>query len=477
MATGMGSIRADGPAAGLEAAHGVAAGRERMERMLAERRLVVLDGDQGRRIVADADYAMHLALLSEIRARTTRAFPAPCPSVVGRCLAEAGLPIGADQRAAIEGMTGNGLSVVSGGPGTGKSTTVRTAARVLGTGGRGTSIVAAFSARIAVSTGRKAGLRGVTLHSLTGTPPGETWGRGTPLDPGLDAVFVDEAFSVEPAMLLRLLRLAAPHTRIALLGDPGQMPPIAGGRSLHDVLEHGLAPCFELTTSHRLAGSDHLRDQVGRIAAGHVPKAGPGLRICVGTGGRGSGRAKAAFAAKLLKGSLDRGIACVALTATRYGDCGHVAINRLVTGCPSPRTGDEVITTEGHAKGAWRNGERAVVTDAGEDWMVLSFDDGRAVRETRPHAAVALGYAMSGHRGQGLEYSRAVVVLDSTGSRMLSRQYLCSVLSRAADCIVLTDPGLLEVACRRDEVASRTSILAAIANGGVGTRNLAGTES
>ncbi|WP_428999664.1 AAA family ATPase, partial [Stenotrophomonas maltophilia] len=84
-------------------------------------------------------------------------------------------------------------------------------------------------------------------------------------------------FSAEPALVLNILRATKPTTRVILIGDPDQLPPIGQARALHDLAEIGALHHVHLEQAHRLGGSSsHLGSQTRRIAAGHEPVAGPG---------------------------------------------------------------------------------------------------------------------------------------------------------------------------------------------------------
>ncbi len=443
----------------LIATHGRSEGARRLDDMLAMGGLHVIEAGNGRHIVTRAEHSVHLGIMAEAARRATSS---------ARWQGSITTPgLTREQRDAAGGMLRSLLSIVTGAPGTGKSTTIAAAAAAMRTAGEtGRIVVAAFSARVAIATARRASIEGMTLHALTKTRPGADIGSGDPLDRHIAMLFIDEAFAVEPAMIMRVLRLAAWTTRIALVGDPDQMPPIGTGRCVHDMLECGLAPHWRLTVPHRLAGSNHLRRQIQRVGEGHVPIPGRGLRIVTTTDENGGGKAKAMMAAKLVSGSMNAGRSCIALTTTRHGFCGHVAINRLITGTALPRRGDELITIERDPGGRWKNGERATVIDTAGDSMEIEFEDARRLWVDRKDARIALGYAMSGHRAQGLEYDRGVLVLDNAGRHLLSRQYLVSALSRAPDMVVLTSPGLLRMAVARDEIATRAPTLKAIRRSG-----------
>lgn len=446
----------------LAAEHGAARGAARLEEMLAGRQLRVLRTSSGRLIVPDRDCRSHEDVLAEVAFRSAAAAPPLDEAALEACMAAAPERPDPSQEAALRGVLSCPTSVIHGPPGSGKSTILAVLSDYESRVRPGrAAVVAAFSARIALATGLRCRVRGATLHSLTGTKPGTEVDAGRPLDASIGLVMVDEAFSATPQMLLRVLRQAPRDCRVVLAGDPGQLLPIGDGRLLHDMLEGEVVPAYRLSTSHRLGAGGHLDAQVARVARGLAPSGGPGLRLVAAPDGPAAEReeATAAFAARLHAASRRAGLSCIVLTGTRHGTCGHVAMNRRIAGSDHPGLGDEVITTGEDPGRRWRNGERGVVASREGDLVEVEFDRGAAVWADRRSPGLTLGYAVSGHRAQGLQCDRAVVILDAASRKVVSRQYLTSVLSRARECVVVSAPGMMALALRRDEAHGRPAVL------------------
>ena len=450
-------------AARILAAVGPTKAPDTIRRLLAAKRIHVLDTVTGRRLVDASDYELNMQILVGVTARVGT-IPLPqSPDVVATFLATTEIASDEGQIAAFAGAIQNRICIIEGPPGTGKSTLASVIARWLMTQEEGRLVVAAFSARIKEKTAKRCQAPGYTLHQLTQTVPGEehVW-SGRRIDDEITTIIVDEAFAMGPLLLNRVLRMAHASCRIILIGDPRQMPPIERGRSLHDLHDTGIVPVYRLSTSHRMGHDSHLSNQAARIAQGLMPRQGPGLRIRTSsTTGPSSDQAKAELAATLFKGSRRSGRSTVVITPHQYGAAGHVAINRLITGDTGIAIGDEIITTEARRK-KWQNGEMATVVDQTTDDLTLMFQDGRKVVVPRDENAFVLAYAISGHRSQGLEYDREILVLASSGSKMVTREFLVAAFSRARDVVVLTDPGIIEAGIRRHEINTRPAILRAL---------------
>jgi exodeoxyribonuclease V alpha subunit len=443
---------------------------EQLRVLLETKQLRLLDTDEGQRIINDRDYTLNEMILSAARSRGAVTMPPIPENIIRQTIESAAFQVTPEQEKAIRNALTNRLSIIIGGPGTGKSAILKLICQILNhKAHQPTCLVAAFSARIAVKTADRCGTEGYTLHALTGTIPNSEQTFGQPINQTLAAVIIDEAFSVSPQMLSRLLAQVGWDTRLILVGDPGQMMPIEGGRTLHDLAQAGIVATTRLTLSHRLSGSEpnsersHLELQSDRLLDGFVPHSGPGLKIHTAHDDSG-GQLKARTAVRLFQGSVANGHTCVILTATRFGACGHIAINKLIVGNSMPSAGHELITTSRHPDNLWKNGEKCVVVAADEKMMELKFEDSKRVFCPRRHPGLAFGYAMSGHRGQGLEYDRVILILDRFGANLHSRQYVRSAITRAPSCIILTDPGLLERAAKRDDLNMRTPILKNIAS-------------
>jgi exodeoxyribonuclease V alpha subunit len=171
------------------------------------------------------------------------------------------------QREAVEGVAAHGVTVLHGGPGTGKSRTVAAVVELARKRGKRIAL-AAPTGRAAKRLEELTGEPASTLHRLLGAQGrtgeflrGETW----PLD--ADVVVVDEASMLDVELAAALLGACADSTHLLLVGDPSQLPSIGAGRVLGDVLDSGVVPATELTILHRQAEGGAIARRPRRCAA------------------------------------------------------------------------------------------------------------------------------------------------------------------------------------------------------------------
>ncbi len=364
------------------------------------------------------------------------------------------------QRLALSAMITKPISLTTGGPGTGKSTVASIACRYFQEETASVKIAcAAFSARAAAAIAHKCDSEAFTLHSLVGVKPGAeaAFGRRDLRD--YDVLIVDEVFSAEPALVLNILRATKPTTRVILIGDPDQLPPIGQARALHDLAEIGALHHVHLEQAHRLGGSSsHLGSQTRRIAAGHEPVAGPGLQIL--TLKRSMGAAEAArIAARLYREHAAQDLSSIVLTPTQYGAAGHRAINSMILGRATLSVGDPVITIQSCVQGRYRNGEQGFVTAGPDDSLHVALSDRAISLDAIDPRHIQAAHSMSAHRAQGLEFDRVIVVLTRDMSRTASRQLLVSATTRARHCTLITERGVLGEIVARDDLATRPNLV------------------
>lgn len=158
----------------------------------------------------------------------------------------------------------------------------------------------------------------------------------------------------------------------------------------------------------------------------------------------------------------------VIITQTKIGPCGSYNINMAITRRTYFQKGDPVITTDRwpenikqwkESSNRWLNGYRGVVTDANNEEIEVSFENGTQVVCPQDITSLTFAHAMTGAKAQGTEYDTSTVILDPVGAHMIDRRYLISVLSRSPNCTLLTEPTLLHAAAQRDIIDERPNIL------------------
>jgi exodeoxyribonuclease V alpha subunit len=178
------------------------------------------------------------------------------------------------QRAAIRAAVTHKLMVVTGGPGTGKTTIVRAIIEIFLAKSLNVVLCAPTgraAKRLSESTGREA----TTIHRLLGFDPrgGFARGREEPLD--ADLVVVDETSMVDVVLMNRLLQAVPEYACVVFVGDVDQLPSVGAGSVLTDLIESKTVPVARLTEIHRQAGSSWIVRAAHAVNRGEVPESAP----------------------------------------------------------------------------------------------------------------------------------------------------------------------------------------------------------
>ena len=382
----------------------------------------------------------------------------------------------ARQREAITEAMGHGVLVITGGPGTGKTTIINCIISLLA--GEGEVLLCAPTGRAAKRMTEATGYESKTIHRLL-EYSGETRdfqrNGDNPLEAG--CVIVDEASMIDLMLMRSLLRAVKPGTRLLIVGDADQLPSVGAGNVLGDILASGVIPAVRLTDIFRQSEHSRIVVNAHRINHGDMP-----LLNEKGTDSffeRADGVVSAAekcvsLATSRLPGFLhltdgERVRAIQVLSPARKGECGVIRLNQLLQAALNPpaedkpflaygdtdfRLGDKVMQTVNDYELSWRrpvrrgwetgagvfNGDVGFVTgvDGEEHSLTVTFEDGReAEYGTRMLDSLELAYCLSVHKSQGSEF-RAVVLPVVQGPRLLqTRNLFYTALTRARELVVL----------------------------------------
>jgi exodeoxyribonuclease V alpha subunit len=365
----------------------------------------------------------------------------------------AGSPAGTDgldaaQRAAVDAVLRHGVSVLTGGPGTGKSRTVAAVVTLAGAAGRLVAL-AAPTGRAAKRLAELCDAEASTLHRLLGAQGklgefarNEAW----PLD--ADVIVVDETSMLDVELAAALLEACADGTHLLLVGDPAQLPSIGAGRVLADLLDAGVAPVTELTTLYRQAEGGAIARLATAVRGGTLPPVDSPDREVVIVGATGSAEA-AHRAVQLVTDSIPRALGIPAddvqvVTPVHRGPAGTIELNRALKAKLNPGTGggsvagfdpgDRVVATANHLDlepVGFANGEVGVVVKAADGAVTVEFASGPATVTGRALGDLRHGWAITVHRAQGSEWPAVVAVLPPEAAGMLSRPLVYTALTRA----------------------------------------------
>ena len=361
------------------------------------------------------------------------------------------------QRAAVAHALQSGVSVLTGGPGTGKSHTVAAVVSLAERAGRSVAL-AAPTGRAAKRLEELTGSPASTIHRLLGAQARQRAGSGgeleftggfardaeTPLDE--DVVVVDETSMLDVELAEALLEACADGTHLLFVGDAAQLPSIGPGRVLGDLIDAGVVPVTELKTLYRQAEGGAIARLATSVREGDLPPVDDPGREVVVVPARGSAEA-AQRVVQLVTDSIPRALSIPAdqvqvVTPVHRGGAGTMALNAALKARLNPGEGrgrfdpgDRVVATANHLEAepfGYANGEVGTVAEVERDGTVtVEFASGPAEIKGKALADLLHGWAITVHRAQGSEFPAVVVVLPPEAGGMLSRPLVYTALTRA----------------------------------------------
>ncbi|MBB3675204.1 AAA family ATPase [Modestobacter versicolor] len=383
------------------------------------------------------------------------------------------------QQAAVAQVLGAGISLLTGGPGTGKSRTVASLVKLLQA--KGTEVaLAAPTGRAAKRLEELTDHPAVTVHRLLGAQ-GMTGGFSRneewPLD--ADVVVVDEASMLDVELTAALLEACKDGTHLLLVGDPAQLPSIGPGHVLGDLIDSGVVPVTELTTLHRQAAGGAIARLATGVRGGELVQVESPDREVVIVPATGSAEA-AKRVVQLVTDSIPRALGIdpatvQVVTPVHRGPAGTIELNKALKAQLNPGdgtvfgfdVGDRVVATANHLDIepiGFANGEVGVVTGTGEGSLSIDFSSGPVTVTGSALSDLRHGWAITVHRAQGSEWPGVVVVLPPEAGGMLSRPLVYTALTRAQKhlSIVHASGAALARAVREVDVRPRRTRLAGL---------------
>ncbi|TFV87026.1 AAA family ATPase [Blastococcus sp. CT_GayMR16] len=434
------------------------------------------DPDPALRALSLARYGMAEELVAEAIARLAATAERIADPASVRTVAKG---LDTAQAAAVAQVLESGVSLLTGGPGTGKSRTVAAVVKLLRA--KGTDIVlAAPTGRAAKRLEELTDHPAVTVHRLLGAQ-GMTGGFSRneewPLD--ADVVVVDEASMLDVELTAALLEACPDGTHLLLVGDPAQLPSIGPGHVLGDLIDSGVVPVTELTTLYRQAEGGAIARLATAVRGGELPPVDSPDREVVVVPATGSAEA-ARRVVQLVTDSIPRALGIdpagvQVVTPVHRGPAGTIELNKALKAVLNPGdgavwgfdVGDRVVATANHLELepiGFANGEVGVVTKTGDGSLDVTFASGPVTVTGKAMSDLRHGWAITVHRAQGSEWPGVVVVLPPEAGGMLSRPLVYTALTRAQQhlSIVHASGGALARAVREVDVRPRRTRLAAL---------------
>ena len=375
------------------------------------------------------------------------------------------------QRKAIVDAMSNGVMVLTGGPGTGKTTIVKALMKIFS--GMGMKVaLSAPTGRAAKRLSESTVSEAKTVHRmLEMTFEGDTFDFARNEKNYLDenVIIVDEMSMVDTALMCALLKAIKPGARLILIGDADQLPSVGAGNVLRDIIESGRFATVKLTEIFRQAEQSLIVTNAHRINMGEIPVLDRGDSDFFFLS-RSSDAAIAATVVDLYKNRLPKAYGADTLekiqviSPSRRGAAGTDNLNIQLQNALNPkkngktefphrertfRVGDRVMQTRNNYELEWaRDGKIGVGIfngDIGEvlgislagRYMEISFDE-RIVRyefsllDDLEHA-----YAITVHKSQGSEYPIVIIPMYSAPPMLLTRNLLYTAVTRAQRMVIL----------------------------------------
>lgn len=437
-----------------------------VDSLLREKRLVEETLPSGRAIFLEAlqqaerGCAKELARLARAERRTPAASGA---DLIGSFEEQARIRLAREQREAVERIAREGLLVLTGGPGTGKTTTLRAVIETFQAGGR--------KVRLAAPTGRAARrlaetskAPAETIHRLLGFQPrigGFAHDAADPLE--ADLVVIDEASMLDAPLAWDLLKALRSGTCLMLVGDEDQLPSVGPGNVLGDILASGMVPTVRLREIFRQAEESLIVTNAHRVNRGELPLldppaegAEPDFFFIEREEPKDVMEAIRTLVSERIpqKFHLDPVRDIQVLSPMRRGDLGVETLNRELQATLNPkkssqgavtletwddgagrenlRTGDRVMQTTNDYERDVSNGDvgwvESIDAEAGE--VRVRFGDRTVIYGEDELPQLTLAYAVTIHKSQGSEYPAVVLPIHSQHYIMLQRNLLYTALTR-----------------------------------------------
>jgi len=386
-----------------------------------------------------------------------------------------------EQQNAVTGALWHKVSVLTGGPGTGKTTTLQMVINALDLEG--------YEYRLASPTGRAAKRLGEatdrdasTIHRLLGFNPqhgGFDHDEDNPID--TEVIIIDEASMIDLVLFYHLLKAVTPKTHLMLVGDIDQLPSVGAGNVLNDVINSGIAHVTRLNRIFRQDDSSHIVSNAHRINQGQMPYTDNESKdfffFNISDPDEAAEEIVALVADRLQKklGDYDP-VQFVQVIAPMYrGAIGVNKLNELLQDALNPggrkaekkfgnkvfRVGDKVMQTKNNYEKEVFNGDIGIIRAIDDDENAIEVViDGRFINYDYSDADEQLihAFCISTHRSQGSEYPVVVMPIMTQHYLMLQRNLIYTAITRAKQMVVLVGTRkAIKMAVDNNKVSERYS--------------------
>jgi len=389
--------------------------------------------------------------------------------------------LSAEQQQAIRAVFSHPLSVLTGGPGTGKTTCLKALVNLVEQAGKRFAL-ASPTGRAARRLSEAVNRPASTIHRLLGYKPGEGFQYNAEQPLEIDLLVVDEASMLDLMLANHLLRAIPTGAHLLLVGDVDQLPSVGAGDVLRDLIASGAAAVSRLHVIFRQAQGSEIITNAHRINQGLMPHFSNDSRDFFLFPAEEPQDA-ADWLLQVVCERIPRKFGLHArdqvqvLVPMYRGAAGVHAINERLQQAINPpeprkaekalfgqvfRQGDKVMQIQNNYDKQVFNGDIGVVAgiDAIEQNLQIEFDDRRLEYDWSEADQLVLAYAVSVHKAQGSEFPAVVIPLVTAHYMMLQRNLLYTAVTRAKQlCVLVGSKRAIGMAVKNDKVARRFTAL------------------
>ena len=459
-------------------------GEEQIEKqymdLAIERKIIMKQGENQTQIYAASFYYMEANTATMLK-QLNVSYDVPDLEIeerVRRIEKQTGMELDEHQMTAVKEAVRNGLLIITGGPGTGKTTTINTIIKYFEMEGLDI-FLAAPTGRAAKRMSETTGFEARTIHRMLELNGGVDGAAGferneqNPLE--TDVVIIDEMSMVDISLMHALLKAVAVGTRLILVGDVNQLPSVGPGSVLRDIIRSHECNVVMLTKIFRQASTSDIIVNAHKINQGEeVTLDNKSMDFFFLK--RYDADVIISVVLQLIKQKLPKFVDATpydiqVLTPMRKGLLGVERLNGILQrylNPPSPqkrekehgdilfREGDKIMQTRNNYQLEWEirtkyglsvdkgtgvfNGDMGIVREINDfaETMTVEFDEGRMVEY--PYKLLdelELAYVITIHKSQGSEYPAVVIPLLSGPSMLMNRNLLYTAVTRARKCVTL----------------------------------------
>lgn len=395
-----------------------------------------------------------------------------------------------EQGAAIRTVLSHPVSVLTGGPGTGKTTALKALIEVVEMAHKSYAL-ASPTGRAAKRLSEAVGRPASTIHRLLGYSPKEGFKFDAENPLSVDLLVVDEASMLDLILANHLLKALQPGCHLLLVGDVDQLPSVGAGDVLRDMIASGIAPVTRLTYIFRQEIGSQIITNAHRINQGQMPVFPSTAEVVGGISKKdfflfpvGSTEETADWVEDVVCNRIPSRFGLDPLTqiqvlAPMYrGPAGVDALNERLQASINPpsvnklekilfgqtfRQGDKVMQTQNDYDKDVYNGDigQVMAVNPVAQTLEINFDQRLVSYDWADADQLVLAYAVSVHKAQGSEFTAVVVPVITAHYLMLQRNLLYTAITRAKHlCVLVGNRRAIGIAVKNNRVAQRYTALA-----------------